>query len=194
MQDKLVQIFGILLGVCLIIFRKKLFRLLIKKQLEEKPTQKKTEYLNQIKEMKFEGVLQKGLEILAIILGSFLVIFNTIKLFFPALDRYALYLLRIFAISPFAAGLAILVEYILIFRFLWRKVHKYTQAQYPDWYSSVQNSSGSDKVNAVGAGPTDDPALLMLQKRAGINTLVIFVALFIIFIAVIYTVIEATNP
>ena len=193
--DKSGEILGLVIGCGLIVFRKRFSRLLIQKQLEERETLEINEDLQQIKEMKLEGFLQKGPEIMALVIGICILILNLPRLFLPQNQggEYFRYVLLLIAASPFAAGLAILVEYTLMFRFLWRKVHRYAQAQYPDWHSRVNSSFGADKVNAVRAGPTDDPVLRTLQKRAGIYSLVCFVALFVIFLFALYVIVTRTG-
>ncbi len=193
MWDKLGPILGLAIGCYFIFFRKSAGNLMIRKQLEERTTPKAKEYQHQLKEMQLEGILHKIVEIAVMTVGVGFVLLSIPELFFPQARKYFTYLLVFFMLSLFAAVAAALVEFTLISRFLFRNVRKYTRERYGDWYQSVQNSSGSDKLNAVKSGPTDDPILHTLRKRATIYTVVCFVALFIIFLLVFYTIYRVTS-
>jgi len=189
MWDKLGTSVGLVIGVCLIIFKKRFADLIIRKQLEERVTPKRMGYHQQLKEMKFEGILHKGLEIAAIVFGAFVVLMSISK-FSPQVDKYIRYFIAYSMLAFFAACVAAFVEFLLLFRFLWRNVHGYARQRYGDWYQSVQ---GSDKLNAVSAGPTDDPVLRALQKKATIHSAVCFVVLFVIFLFAFFTIFRLTS-
>jgi len=192
MWDKLSAILELLIGCYLIFFRKKAASIIIRKQLEERTTLKTKEYQLQLKEMRLERILHKILEIMAIVIGMGFVLLS-ISVFFPQAKTYVAYSLGLFALSFFAAGASILVEFLLLFRFLWRKVRKYNVDHYPDWYRSVQNSSGSDRLSIVKNGPTDDPVLRALEKKAIIYSIVCFVPLFAFFLLAFYTIYRVTS-
>lgn len=192
MWDKLSAILELAIGIYLIFFRKNFANITIQKQLEEIKTPKALEHQRQLKAMNGEGILHKVLEIMAIVIGVGLVLLS-ISGFFPQAKKYVAYVLGLFALSFFAAGAAALVEFLLLFRFLWRKVRKYTLDRYPDWHCSVQNSSGSDKFSAIRSGPTDEPVLRALEKKAIIHSIVCFIPLFAFFLLVFYTIYRVTS-
>jgi len=192
MWDKLGATIGLLIGICLIIFRKIFAGFIIQKQLEERATPKRKKYHQQLKEMKIEGILHKGLEVAAILVGVGFVLIN-IPEFLPQAKKFVAYLLGFFVLSFLAAGAAVFVELITIFRFLWRNVRKYTRERYPDWSCNVKSSSGSDKLNAVSSGPIDDPVLQALQKKATIYSIISFVVLFAIFLVAFYIIFRLSS-
>lgn len=169
-------------GICLIILRKRFPSFLIRKNLDEIATpraKKGRRDLQQLKEMKLEGVLYKTLEIAAIIFGVLLILIS-ISEFFPKTEKYIDSVIVYFMLSLFAAGAASIVELIFIFPFLWKKVRKYTLDRDGILSQNVQNSSGTDKINAAMSGPTDDPVLRALQRKAIIYSIICFVPLFLI--------------
>lgn len=192
MWDKLSAILELAIGIYLIFFRKNFANITIEKQLKERKTPKSLEYQRQLKEMKGEGMLHIGIEVMSIVVGTGFVLLS-ISDFFPQTNKYVTYLLGLFALSFFAAGAAALVEFLLLFRFLWRKVRKYTLDRYPDWHCSVKNSSGSDKLNTIRSGPTDDPVLRALEKKAIIYSIVCFIPLFAFFLLAFYTIYRVTS-
>lgn len=193
MWSKPGAIIGLVIGCCMIIFRKRYTGLIIRKQLEERATPKTRKYRRQLKEMQFEGILHKVTEIMAIVVGVGFILLS-IPEFFPQTEKYVRYFIGFFMLSFFAAGAAAFVEFTFISNFLLRNVRKYTRERYGDWYQSVQNSSGSDKLNALRNGePEEDPALHVLRKKAAIYTVVCFVTLFVIFLLAFYTIFRVTS-
>jgi hypothetical protein len=192
MWDKLGAIVGLLIGISLIIFRKRFVHLMVRKQFEERTTPGTKEYRRQLKEMKLKGVLHKGLEIAAIAFGVLLVLIS-IPEFFPAADKGIGYILEFLILSLFAGCAAAIVELLVLFRFLWRKVKGYTQERYGDLLQSGQESCEGDMVNAVRSIPTDDPVLRSLQRRAIMYTAICFGALYVVFLVALYTVIRVTS-
>jgi hypothetical protein len=192
MWDKLGAILELAVGCYLIFFCKRASALIIRKQLEERTTMKTKELRQQLKEMQLEGILHKILEVMAIVIGVGFVLLS-ISGFFPQAKKYVAYLLGLFALSFFAAGAAALVEFLLLFRFLWRKVRKYNFDHRPPWHRSVQNSSGSDKLNITKSGPTDDPILRALEKKAIIYSIVCFIPLFAFFLFAFYIIYRVTS-
>lgn len=192
MWEQLGAIVALLLGINLIIFRKRFVRIMVRKQLEERITPRTKEYRRQLKEMKLEGVLQKGLEIAAIIFGVLLVLMSIPK-FFPTADKIVGYFLEFLILSLFAGCAAAIVELLVLFRFLWRKVKTYSQERYGDLLQHVQCSSQSDMLSAVRSMPTDDPVLRRLKRRAIVYTMVCFGALYVVFLVTLYTVTRVTT-
>ncbi|UCC22581.1 MAG: hypothetical protein JSW23_00460 [Planctomycetota bacterium] len=192
MWDKLGVIVGLLIGINLIIFRKRFVRIMVRKQLDERTTPRTKEYRHQLKEMKLEGVLHKGLEIAAIVFGVLLVLMS-IPEFFPAADEVVSYILEFLILSLFAGCAAAIVELLVLFRFLWRKVKGYTQELYDDSLQSVQGSCGSDIPSAVRSVPTDDPVLRGLQRRAIVYTVICFTGLYVVFLVALYAIIRLTR-
>jgi len=192
MWSKAGAIIGLFIGFCLIIFRKRVRSLYLKKHFEEHRTPKKIEYQKQMQEMKLEGIFHKGLEIVSVTAGMFLVLMSAAE-FFPQASKYIVYFIAYSLLAFFAAGAAALVGLTLLFGLLWKNVQKYARERYPDWYRSVKASSGSDKLNAVRSGPTDDPVLHALRKRATIHSVICFIALFVIFLFVFYTIFRVTS-
>ena len=192
MRDKIGAILGLVIGIYLIIDRKSFANTIIRKQLEENTTPKTLEYQRQLKAMNGEGMLHKVIEVMSIVVGTGFLLLS-ISDFFPQTNKYVTYLIGLFALSFFAAGAATLVEFLLLFRFLWRKVRKYNLDHYPNWYRSVQNSSGSDKLSSVRSGPTDDPVLRALEKKAIIYSIVCFIPLFAFFLLAFYTIYRVTS-
>lgn len=193
MWDKLGAIIWLIVGCCLILFRKSFVRLMLRKQLEERDTPKTREYLRQLKETKLEGMLHKGLEIALVVFGVLSILGSIPELFFPQGRKYFVYILGFFALSLFAGGAAALVELLLLFRFLWGKVRKYTIERYPDLSKSIEGSTGSEKLNAIRSVPRDDPVLRALERRAIIYSIVCFVPLYLIFMFVFYVIYRVTS-
>jgi hypothetical protein len=192
MWNKLGAILGLTIGCCMIFFRKSYTGPIIRKQLEERTTPKTRKYRRQLKEMQFEGILHKVIEVMSIVVGSVFLLFS-ISDFFPQTNKYVTYIIGLFFLSFFSAIAATLVEFLLLFRFLWRKVRKYNLDHYPDWYLSVQKSSGTDKLSAVRKGPKDDPVLRALEKKAIIYSIICFIPLFAFFLIAFYTVYRVTS-
>jgi hypothetical protein len=192
MLEKPGAIIGLLIGACLIVFRKSFADLIIRKQLEEGATPRRAEYRRQLKEMKLEAILHKGLEIAAIAFGVLAVLISISELF-PQTQKYIHRFIIYFFLSFFAAGMAAIVELRFLFRFLWRRVRKYTIERYGDSYPSLHDSSASDKLNAIRAVLSDDPILRALERRAIIYTVVCFIPLFVIFLAAFCTIIRLTS-
>jgi len=192
MWVKLGAIIWLIVGCYLILFRKSFVRLMLRKQLEERDTPKTRECLRQLKETKLEGMFHRGLEIALVVFGVLSILGSIPELFFPQGRKYFTYILVFFALSLFAGGAAALVE-LLLFRFLWRKVRKYTIERYPDLAESIEGSTGSDKLNAVRSVPRDDPVLRALERRAIIYSIVCFVPLYLIFMFVFYVIYRLTS-
>ena len=190
--DKFGSFISLVIGVFLVFFRKKFVNMIIKKQLEERRTPKALEYQQQLKAIKGEGMLHKGIEVMAIVVGMGFILLSISELF-PQTKNYVRYLLGLFALSLCAATASAFVELFLLFRFLWRKVRKYNLDHYPDWYWSIQKSSGTDKLRAVRNGPTDDPVLRKLEKKAIIYSIVCFIPLFAFFLLVFYAIYRVTS-
>jgi hypothetical protein len=192
MWDKFGALISLLSGVYLIFFRKSFANMIIQKQLEERKTPKALEHQRQLKAIKGEGMLHKGIEVMSIVVGTGFLLLSISEIF-PQTNKYVTYLLGFFALSLCAATASAFVELFLLFRFLWRKVHKYTLDRYPDWHCSVQKSSGTDKLSAIRNGPTNDPVLRALEKKAIIYSIVCFIPLFAFFMLVFYTIYRVTS-
>jgi len=192
MWDKLGAIVGLVIGVCLIIFRKRVRSLYLKKQFEEHTTPKRIVYQQQMKEMKLEGIFYKALEIISIAVGVLLILMSAAE-FFPQADQYIGYFIAYSLLAFFAACAAGLVELKFIAPFLMRNIHKYTRERYDNWYQSVQSPSKNDKLNAVRSEPTDNLVLRALQRKAFIYLVVCFVVLFVILLFAFYTIFILTS-
>ncbi|KPL23607.1 MAG: hypothetical protein AMJ75_05775 [Phycisphaerae bacterium SM1_79] len=190
--DKFGAIIGLVIGVYLILFRKNFANMIIQKQLEGRKTPKTLEYQQQLKAINGEGMLHKGIEIMAIVVGTGFLLLSISEIF-PQTNKYVKYLLGLFALSLCAATASAFVELFLLFRFLWRKVRKYTLDHYPDWHCSVQKSYGTDKLSAIRNGPTDDPVLRVLEKKAIIYSIVCFIPLFAFFMLAFYIIYKVTS-
>ena len=190
--DKFGSFISLVIGVFLVFFRKNFVNMVIKKQLKERKTPKALEYQQQLKAVRGEGILHKILEIMAIVVGTGFLLFSISEIF-PQTNKYVTYIIGLFALSFFAAAAAVLVEFFLLFRFLWRKVRKYTLDRYPDWHWSIQKSSGTDKLKAINNGPTNDPVLRALEKKAIIYSIVCFIPLFAFFMLAFYTIYRVTS-
>jgi len=177
MWDELGTILGLVIGCCLIVFRKKVVDFIIRKQLKEQATPKAEEYHRKVKETKFEGILHKVLEISSIVFGVFLILAGISEFFPPQATKYVIGLP---VAAFFAAGVAAFVELKFIFHFLWKDVREYTRNHYRILHQSIQNSSGTDKINAASSEPTDDPILHALQRKAIIYSVICFIPLFLI--------------
>lgn len=192
MWDKLGAIILLVIGCCLILFRKRIGPLYMRKHFEEQKTPKRIEYHSRLKEMKFEGVLLKGLEIAAIIFGIFIILMGTSK-FFPQADKYIRYFITYFMLTFFAACVAAIIELKFIAPFLMRDVRKYTQDNYGISNHSVQNNPKSDKLNTTKSASTEDPVLRALRRKSFIYLIISFVALFTTFASVFYAVFIVTS-
>jgi hypothetical protein len=192
MLDRPGYIIGVLIGSCLIIFRKRIAEIIIRKQLEDRATPNRMEYRLQLKEAKLEGILYKVIEIAATVFGIVLILMSISKLF-PKIDRYILYFLAYAMLTLFAAAVAIVTEVSLLFRFLWKNVRKYVNDRYGLSYQNVQNSYITDIRDAVNKEMANDPVLRALQKRATVNTIICFIPLFIIFVFVFFMIFRLTN-
>lgn len=192
MWNKFGALIGLVIGIYLIFFRKNFRNMIIKKQLEEIKTPKALEYKRQLKAIKGEGILHKVIEGMSIIVGTVFFLFSISEIF-PQTNKYVRYIIGLLYLSFFSAIAAALVEFLLLFRFLWRKVRQYNINQYPDWYWSFQKSSGTDKLNAVRNGPKDDPVLRALEKKAIIYSIICFIPLFAFFMLVFYTIYRITS-
>lgn len=194
MWDRLGGIVGLLIGTCCILFRKSISRLFIRKQIEEGASQraKKTkESFQKLKEMKLEGILRKGLEIISIAFGVLLVLMS-ISEFFPQTGNYIGYFIAYFLLAFFAACVAGLIELKFIAPFLMRDIRKYTQER-DNWPWIVKHSSGSDSPHAMNTGPTDDSMFRSLQRKFLIYLVVSFVVLFVIFLSAFCTIFRLTS-
>lgn len=166
--------------------------MIIQKQLEERKTPKALEYQQQLKAINGGGMLHRGIEVMVIVVGTGFILLSISEIF-PQTNKYVKYLLGLFALSLCAATASAFVELFLLFRFLWRKVRKYNLDHYPDWYYSVQKSSGTDKLSTVRKGPKDDPILRALEKKAIIYSIVCFIPLFAFFMLAFYTIYRVTS-
>jgi len=144
-----------------------------------------------LKEMKLEGILRKGLEIISIAFGVLLVLMS-ISEFFPQTGNYIGYFIAYFLLAFFAACVTGLIELRFIAPFLMRGICKYTQERESlSW--TVQHSSGSDGPHAMNTGPTDDSMLRSLQRKFLIYLVVSFVVLFAIFLSAFWTIFRLTS-
>lgn len=189
---KFSAIIGLVIGVYLIFFRKSFANITIRKQLEERKTPKALEYKRQLKAIKGEGILHKVIEGMSIVVGTVFLLLSISEIF-PQTNKYVTYIIGLLYLSFFSAIAAALVEFLLLFRFLWRKVRKYTLDRYPDWHCSVQKSSGTDKLSAIRDGPTRDPVLRALEKKAIIYSIICFIPLFAFFMLTFYTIYRVTS-
>lgn len=192
MWDKLGSIIGLVIGICLILFRKGFGNIIVRKQLKERTTLKTMKNRWQLKDVKGEGILHKGIEIIVIVVGMGFILLSISELF-PQTNKYITYSIGFFMLSLCAATATILVEFLLLFRFLMRNVHKYTREHYGDRYRSVKNSSVSDKLNATSEETTNDPVLQALEKKAIIYSIVCFIPLFAFFLFAFYTIYRLTS-
>ena len=190
--DKFGAFIGLVIGICLVFFRKSFVNMIIQKQLEERTTPKTMKYRRQLKEVKGEGILHKGVEIMVIVVGTGFILLSISEIF-PQTNKYVTYFIGFFMLSLCAATATTLFEFLLLFRFLTRNVRKYTREHYGDRYLSAQNSSVSDKLNATSKEPTDDPVLRALRKRAAIYIVVCFIPLFAFFMLAFYTIYRVTS-
>jgi len=180
LQDKIGAIIGLMIGIFLIIFRKKFPDLLIRKQLGERATpraEKAKRNLKQLEEIGLKGVLHRTLEIVPIILGVFLILMG-ISEFFPA--HATKYIIGLPVAAFFAAIIAAFFELEFLFPFLWKDVQKYIRDYHGILHQDIQTSSGTDKIKAAMSGPTDDPTLCALQRKAVIYSVICFIPLFLI--------------
>jgi len=200
MRENLEGIILMVIGCCLIIFRKGVAELFIRKQIiereelvgEETPKTKKVkEDFQKLKEMKLEGVLHKGLEIVSIAAGIFLILMSAAE-FFPQAGKYIGYFIAYFLLAFFAACAAGLVELEFIAPFLMRGINKYKKERdNQSWIA--KHSSGSDGPDDINTGPINDPILRSLQRKFLIYLVVSFVVLFAIFLSAVYTIFILTS-
>lgn len=192
MWDKLGAIIMLVIGCCLILFREKTSSLYIRKHFEGQRTPKRIKYKNQLKEMKFEGVLFKGLEITAVILGIFIVILGIFK-FSQQADKYIRYFTVYFMLILFAACVAALIELKYIAPFLMKDVHKYTQDNHVILNNRIQNNPKSGGPDVTKGTSEEDSVLRALQKKSFIYLIVSFMVLFTTFAFIFYAIFMVTS-
>lgn len=191
MQYKLIAIIGLVVGLCLIIFRKKLRNRYLRKHFEEKLAPKKLEYRQQWEEMELEGILHKGLELVAIVFGVFVILMSISELFTPV-GKYIRYFITYSILTFFAACVSILIEFKLLSSFLLRNVHNYYQEHYGNSHQ-WNKLFGSVKINASNSEAKHDRVLRNLQKKATVKSIICFVPLFTIILSIFLFIFIATN-
>ena len=179
--DKPGALIGLLIGLILIVFRKRIRSLYLKKHFEEHITPKKVEYQHEMQKMKLEGIFHKGLEIVSLAVGMLLLLMSAAK-FFPQTSKHIGYFIAYCLIAFFAACAAGLVELIFIAPYLMRNVRKYTQERYGNGYQTTPGFFRDKKLNATGNELMNDLVLKSLQKKALVHLIASFSALFAIFL------------
>ena len=111
MPDKPNAILLLLIGACLVVFRKRFADLMIRKQVEETATTKRIQYRRQLKEMKLEGILHKVLETAVIVFGTLLLLISVSE-FLPQTNKFITCFIAYSMLSFFAGCVAAFVELI----------------------------------------------------------------------------------
>ena len=193
---KLGTILWLAIGCSLIVFRKKFPYLVIQKQIKESATSRAKnteESLQQLKELKFDSMFNKTLEIVAIVFGVFIIIMSTSE-FFPNIGKYLRYYVAYIMLIFFAACVAFLVELKFVSNFLFKKVNNYIQNYYGNPYQKSRDLFKSNISDSVDSEKSmeNDPVLRILRKKAAIYSTVVFIFLFVIFSSIILTIFTLT--
>jgi len=182
---------GIVLGISLIILRKRLSRAWWIGALK-KAKPKGRDMMEQLEKTGFERAIQQVEEIAILVFGLTLVIFGLSE-FVPSLEKYVYYGFTFFVLSIFAAGGAFIVIFFLL-PVLTKKLNQYRKEHFADSLLRSHSGSVSERLGMIKPSQQmDDPILRKLQIKAAICTGVCFVTLFIIFLLVFYTIYRVTS-
>lgn len=190
--EQLLSIGELVLGILLILCRKRFSQVWLKSQIGKlKPPEK--EALAQVSELGYKGVLLKVEEIGLLVVGLVFVASSLSHLFFPRVESFVADVSIAIVLAVFAAGGAILIM-LLILPLVWRKVNDYLNEKYAELYLQSKSRSLMEKHYAAKSiKQIDDPVLHKLQKKATIYTAICFSVLFVMILFAIWMIIRATK-
>ena len=182
---------GIVLGIGLIVFRKRISRGWWAGAIKKvKP--KDRDIAEQLETVGYERTIQKVEEIAILVFGLTIVIFGLCE-FVPSLNKYVHYGFTFFVLSIFAAGGAFIVIFFLL-PVLTKKLNQYRKEHYAESYLRARSGSVLERLGMIKSSQLmDDPILRKLQIKAAICTGACFVALYVIFMFAFYTIYRVTS-
>lgn len=182
---------GIILGIGLIVFRKRISRGWWAGALKKaKPKERDT--MEQLEKAGFESIIQKVEEIAILVFGLFFVMFGLSE-FVPSLNKYVHYGFTFFVLSIFAVGGASIVIFFLL-PVLTKKLNQYRKENFAESYLKARCGSVSERLGTIKSSPKmDDPVLRRLQIKAAIYTGACFFALYVIFMCSFYAIYKVTS-
>ena len=188
--EQILTVFGLVIGMLMIIFRKRFAREWIVSQIKKAKPEEKEEI---VQLRKTEYGLEKIEEIGLLVVGLIFVISSLSDLILPQGEKYIGSAAVLLTLSIFAACGAIFVM-LLILPFLWRKVGRYMKENYLEFYRKAHSPSMTDRLELMKSGEqVSDPVLRKLRMNAIIYTVIMFVILFSVLLFTLYTIVKLTS-
>jgi len=191
--NKALQIIGFVVGVLLIMYRKRFIRGTFRDQLRTaRPSQKKQ--FEELRETDHERVVYKVGEVAAVIAGILIVFSTGSALFFPKIGQNVSIIWMTIIFSIFAFGGAGFIVCALS-PFLTKNLDKYINEGYAElWIKKRTSPTLKEKLETMkSTSQINDPALQKLRRKALIRVVVLFVILFAVLLVGQYVIIKATS-
>ncbi len=176
MWTKFSAFLGIAIGLYLIVFRRSFIAKAFQKQIRIS-TKRNKESLAQLREEGLEGLVYKSAEVSVLIIGVIIILMQ-IPSFYPQSQKYVFNFL-LFGFTTFVAVMcAIVVEFTLLRKFLFKSLDEYNQDE-TIHKKNIQNSERRKEICDKNVEKAHVPVLNVLQRRRAIICFVVLFSLFL---------------
>ncbi len=191
--DKLGSVIFLVIGIVLIVYRKRIVELNLKIQYKKaKPREVKE--LKQAEDLGLKPFLLKFQEVCYVIVGLIFIGICLQELFLPKAGKYVNSFMGLFSLSVFAAVATIFLTCVVLRPLLWRNVDRYLAEYHPEYYRKAHSPSKSQRWELVKSRKQiDDPALRKLQKQAVLHMIMWAGPLFFLCFFGLYALIKVTS-
>ena len=191
--DKLGSVIFLVIGIALIVCRKRIVELNLKIQYKKaKPREIKE--LKQAEGLGLKPFLLKFQELCYALFGLFVTGICLQELFIPKAGMYVNSFMGLFILSVFAAGATIFLTFVVLRPLLWRNVDRHLMENHPEYYQKAHSPSQRERWELVKSRKQiDDPALRKLQKQALLYMITSAGLLFFICFFGLYALIKVTS-
>jgi len=190
---KVGSIIFLILGIALIVFRKRIVKLNLKIQYKKaKPREIKE--LKQAEGIGLKPFLLKFQELCYALFGLVVTGICLQELIIPQAGKYINSFMGLFILSVFAAGATIFLTFVILRPLIWRNVDRHLKKNHPEYYQKAHSPSQRERWELVKSRKQiDDPALRKLQKQALLYMIMLAGLLFFICFFGLYALIKVTS-
>ncbi|MHC4216684.1 MAG: hypothetical protein ACYSWP_25345 [Planctomycetota bacterium] len=189
---KLSAIFGILMGLYWILFRRRYSKRALNKVNDESKKESDTGLFKRLKKMRLEGILANFIEFQVTYFGICLILMY-IPTFFPQLRHVVNIILKFLFFSYFSVCFAALIMMTLLRRFLFKDTDRYTLKRDALKIFTQKGRIGNFYEKPASddeSGQDADPTLRALNKKLAIKATICFILLYTTFLFLFFKIVK----
>ena len=194
LADTLWSVAFLIIGMSLIVFRKRIVKSNLKRQYRH-AKHRDIEELRQAKDLGLMPGLLKFQEVCYTLVGFVVIVICLQELFLPQAFEYINTFMGLFVLSIFAICGAMFFAFFDLYPLLWRKVDKCMMENHAENYQKAHSLPAKERIEFIKTynKKINDPILRKLQIRAIIYTVVWFVIFYIMLMFILYMAIKITS-